>query len=206
MKNTLRQKAFPFFTIFYELTDRGLSVQTRSLFKKDSYFLKFEEIGIKRMQSRRVNGRILLGSALMVCIAILMFVMEKAGAEAEKGDYLFYFGMAIIGMVFTCLSYKRSFFLAQRNNSNALEFLVNKPSEEEVEVFIHNLIHTRRSYLLEKFGGFNRLLSYEQQYHNLMWLTDTDVITNEEYLEKLEELNHLFSITRELSGFPIHLN
>ena len=87
MKNTLSQKAFPFNSIRYELTEQGLSVSNRSLFKKETYFLKFEEIGIKRMNMRKWQPRNVMASVLLIFVTILMYVQEQVGAGNKRTHF-----------------------------------------------------------------------------------------------------------------------
>ncbi|HCL06693.1 MAG TPA: hypothetical protein DHW64_12360 [Chitinophagaceae bacterium] len=201
MSNALHQKGFFLKQSWFEITDIGLVIKTKTLTSNDEFFMNFEDIGTKIIRSNGGKKGWLIATVVFVILSIGMYVMEQSGGNAEKNAYLFYLIIAIICIVVYLMTYKRSFFLVTNDNSNAIEFLVDKPSKKEIGDFIQILKNRRKEYLSSKYGQLTKLISYEQQYNTLNWLNRSDVFSKEEYEAKLAELNGLFSGSNSIIGF-----
>jgi len=75
------------------------------------------------------------------------------------------------------------------------------PDAETVSAFIEALMEKRNTYLRAHYAQMTKVLPYEQQYGNLQWLRAVDVITEQEFREKENELNELFHIEERPIGF-----
>lgn len=201
MRQTLHQKSFLFKQNWFEITDIGLSVKTKTLTNSSEYFLNFEEVGTKTIKFNKGAKGWLIATVVFLILSIGMYFMEKSGADAEKDAYIFYFIVTIICAAVYVMSYQRSFLLVTNDDSNAIQFLINNPSKQEINDFLATLKSERKEYLSAKYGQLTKLISYEQQYHTLNWLNRSDVFSKDEYDAKLIELNALFAGSNSVIGF-----
>lgn len=201
MRQTLHQKAFFFNQNWFDITNIGLSVKTKTLTNSNEFFLNFEDVGTKIVKSNKGKKGWLIATVVFLILSIGMYFMEKSGGNAEKDAYLFYFIVTIICAVVYVMTFKRSFFLATNDNSHAIQFLIDKPSKQEIDDFIDTLKSERKEYLSAKYGQLTKLISYEQQYNTLNWLNRSEVFSKDEYDAKLIELNALFAGSNSVIGF-----
>ncbi len=75
------------------------------------------------------------------------------------------------------------------------------PDAETVSAFIEALMEKRNTYLRAHYAQVTKVLPYEQQYGNLQWLRAVDVISEQEFREKENELNELFHLEDRPIGF-----
>ena len=131
-------------------------------------------------------------------------IMEKSGGDTDKYAYIVYLTFSIICAVLYILTFERSFFLVNNDNSNPIFFLLNKPSKKEIEEFISVLKAERKKYLSSKHGQLTKNLSYQQQYNTLNWQNRCEVLSKAEFELKLAGLNTLFSKPNGSIGFQIN--
>ena len=79
--------------------------------------------------------------------------------------------------------------MVKHGNVDAIEFFQNKPSKAEVNTFIDILKATRNIFLLNKYGQVNFGLTREENYRNLVWLANNEVINNVEFNNMVNKLN-----------------
>lgn len=66
-------------------------------------------------------------------------------------------------------------------------FLLDSPSQEEMDNFIAEIIKRSRKILLEKYGKVDADLPEETQFNNFYWLKNRGIISEEEYKELKQE-------------------
>jgi hypothetical protein len=132
-----------------------------------------------------------------------LFGLEKGGEKVGEGASLFYLAMAVLCGTVYAFTYKRLFYLALHDNSNAVVFFLNRPSVNAFEGFIQTLKDKRKFFLLEKYGTLTKMISYEQQQQNILWLVNANALTHDEYVKKMAELNALFSSFPDITDFHL---
>lgn len=205
MENTFFQRDMHFNKKWFTLTEQGLQVKQKSLFSSNEYFLNYEDIGSKIVKSKAGRKGWLIATASLFSLSLILFIIRIAGEDIEKGAELFYLLTGSICFLVYLITYKSTFYLAQSGNTNAIEFLADKPTKEKLEWFIGQLKSKQKEVLLEKYGVLNKNLSYETQYHNLTWLRNGNVLTKNEFRDKLKQLDNLYSQTNRI-GFNISDN
>jgi arsenate reductase-like glutaredoxin family protein len=163
--------------------------------------MAFEDVGTKIVKYSKGKKGWLIAAVILLIVSAGLFVMEKSGGDTDKNAYIIYLTFSVICLVAYFLTFRRAFYLVNNNNTNAISFLVSRPSKEELDAFISELKDKRKEYLSAKYGRVTKLLSYEKQYNTLNWLNQSEVLSSEEYLLKLEELNKLFSGSNPIGGF-----
>jgi len=192
MDKLIQKKKFFYKTVF-ELTETGLHVQQRKQLNSVEYFVDYEDIGVRILKSKTgINGWLIAAIASLV-LAFGTARIRESGAHVEYAAELFYLAISAICGVIYWLTYKETFYLVQRGNSSAVEFVYDNPTKEELEEFIQSLKSKRKKVLDEKYGQINLLLPYEQNHQNLMWLFNNDVVTKSEFDERLLELDTKFN-------------
>jgi hypothetical protein len=86
---------------------------------------------------------------------------------------------------------KNVLYLAQSDNTNAIEFLAAKRYKDKVDQFIKALLQARDEYLITKYSSLDEFLPYNQQYNNLVWLYNLKLLTKEQLKSKIEELDKI---------------
>lgn len=191
-KNTLYQSAFPFNRKWFEIGSDGLSVRYKSLLGGSEYYVKFEQLGVKTIKTKSGNIAWLVGGFFALGIGALLLVDELGKEKPQYDNPLFYFVAGALCFLTYLFTYKRVFHLTRVDNTNAVAFLIDKPSKNELQNFIQQLKDKRKDYLVTKYGSLTSMLPYDQQHQNLLWLNNNEALSHEEYTEKMEELNRLF--------------
>ena len=205
MENTFFQRDRHFNRKWFTLTEQGMQVKQKSLFSSGEYFVDYENIGSKIIKTKAGKKGWLIATASLLSLSLLLFILRMAGEDIGRGAELFYLLIGIICFLVYFISFKSTFYLAQSGNTNAIEFLANRPTKEKLELFIEQLKSKQKEVLLEKYGNLNRNLSYETQYQNLTWLRDNNVLNKAEFGDKLTQLDKLYSSKNRL-GFEISEN
>jgi len=200
METTLHQKAF-LSQSWFQITDQGLKVTNKSLTRTNDFFVTFEDVGTKTLRYNKGKKGWLIAALILLVVSMGLLVMEKSGGDTDKNAYIIYLTFSVVCLVAYFLTFKRSFYVVNNDNTNPISFLVNRPSREELDTFISTLKEKRKEYLLSKYGQVTKLLSYDKQYNTLNWLNQSEVLSKDEYLSKLEELNKLFSGSNPIGGF-----
>ena len=201
MADTLSQRRFFINRRHFELTENGISVRESRLTGGSEIFLGFEESGVKMIKSKNGKRAWLVASLCLVVLSAGLFLYEKSGGDVDKSSYIVYLILAAIALIIYLSTYKNSFFLADNDNKHAIKFYVNNPSKEALDLFISEFKSARKNYLVKKYGNLTKHLSYEQQLNTLQWLHHAEGLTNDEYDQKVQELDELFNPKRPTIGF-----
>jgi len=205
MENTFFQKDRHFNSKWFTLTEQGLQVKQKSLFSSDEYSVNYEDIGSKIIKSKAGKKGWLIATASLFSLSLVLSILRIAGEDVGKGAELFYLLIGSICFLVYYITYKSTFYLAQSGNTNAIEFLADRPTEEKLELFIGQLKSKQKEVLLEKYVILNKNLAYETQYQNLTWLKDANILTKDEFGDKLRQLDNLYSPINRI-GFGINEN
>ncbi|WP_316851028.1 hypothetical protein [Pedobacter agri] len=181
MNELLEQKDIRFRYKSFLITENGLQIKEKTLFSSSEYLLAYEDIGVRTFKSNKGIYGLLFSSGILVILSILLYVLKNAGEDIEDSASLFYFGLSTILLMIFLITYKRNFYLIKHGNVAAIEFLQNNPSKNEVYSFIEDLKAARNNFLLNKYGKLNDRFTYEQNYRNIVWLANNDVIDNSEF-------------------------
>ena len=177
----------------YELTDNGLKGQLRRLFNSSEYFVDYEDIGVRILNSKSGNTVWLIIAIIGLVLPILLLTLRLFGGDVEGGAELLYLTIGLVSGLIYWLTYSKSFYLVQQGNKNAIEFIYNNPTKDELGKFIETLKEKRKTVLNDKYGQINVLLPYEQNHQNILWLFNNDVIPKDEFDNRLNELNSKFN-------------
>lgn len=190
----------------FKFTDDGLRVRYRNIMKTHEYELKYEDIGTKVVDFTGGVRAWLVPTLILSVVAGILYIDRINGGDVEKGAELFYLSFALVCLTLYILTFKKARFLSKSNNANAIEFLSKNPTEEDLGNFINQILLRRNSFLLGRYGQLNKNISYESQYDNLKWLLDNGVLNQNDYNEKIVELEELFPSTTVVKGFKFGMN
>ena len=171
------------------ITENGLQVKHKNLLRSGEYLLPYENVGTRIYKDNKGIYGLLFSSTLLGMVSVLLYLLRHDGEGVDSSVYLFYFGISLILFILFLLTYKRNFYLVKHGNVEAIEFLQNKPSKAEVNAFIEVLKVTRNTFLLNKYGKINFSCTLEENYQNLVWLANNEVINNIEFNHMVDTLN-----------------
>jgi hypothetical protein len=182
----------------YIIEDNGVRLIKKRIASSSDTFVDFEDIGSKIIieKSRKLIWLIL--SLLFLVFAILVFVKRLNGGHVGNGAEIFHIATCIFFLVVFFLTKKNIIYLAQSDNTNAIEFIGTKRYKKKVDDFIKELLQSRDNYLIEKYSSLNEFLPYNQQYNNLVWLYNLELLTKEELNKKINELDTIEFKTDQL--------
>lgn len=189
MKESLVQKDLRFRYKSFLITEKGLQVKHKSLLRSGEYLLAYENVGTRIYKDNRGIYGLLFSSTLLGLVSVLLYLLRNDGEGIDSSVYLFYFGISLILLILFLLTYKQNFYLVKYGNVEAIDFLQNKPSKSEVNTFIDVLKATRNTFLLNKYGQLNFNFTREENYRNLVWLANNEVINNVEFNNMVNKLN-----------------
>jgi hypothetical protein len=189
----------------FRFMEDGLFIHTSNAGKVHEYEIKYELIGTKIIYWKNGMSIYLLVAAFFTAISIL-FCFDTGEPKIELSMRLFIAALVPLFISIYFITYKRARYITNSVNSNPIEILSNRPSVDAVDNFIKEVLYRRRTFLLQRFGQLNKNISYEPQYYSLNWLLDNDVINQDEYEKKIDELNTLYPSTPAIKGFSIQGN
>lgn len=182
----------------FELQGTKLHVKTKSMGERNEYTIDIEYLGEERYYKTfsRIGPRI-VGSLFLIVmvISIVGFSLEK---DWSNGDNI---GALILGVVVFGGLGLLAFLAPLRNEmhlvggSAQVMFLLNRPSKEEMENFVNELIRRSRQVIIEKYTKIDPDLSEEIQINNFYWLKQRGFISEEEY-ENLKQEYKFQRLTR----------
>ena len=191
---------------WFKFTEDGLRVRYNNIMKTHEYELKYEDIGTKVVDFVGGIRAFLVPTLILSVVAAVVYIDRINGGDVENGAEIFYLSFALVCLVLYIMTFKRVRYLSKSNNANAIEFLIKKSTEKDLENFINQILSRRKSFLMERYGYLNKNISYESQYNNLKWLLDNDVLDQIDYNEKLAKLDELFPSTTVVKGFMFGSN
>jgi len=189
MNETLVQKDLRFRYKSFLINANGLEVKQKSLLSSSEYVIAYENVGTRTYKSNKGTYGLLFSSTILCMVSILLYLLRNDGEGVESSVYFFYFGLSMILLILFLITYKRNFYLVKHGNVDAIEFFQNKPSKAEVNTFIDILKATRNIFLLNKYGQVNFGFTREENYRNLVWLANNEVINNVEFNIMVNKLN-----------------
>lgn len=174
----------------FELKGDKLHVKTKSMGEYNEYTIDVEYIGEERFyKTHSKMGPRIVGIVfyIIMIISVLGILLEDNWAASEN----------IVGLIIGIFLFgglgSLAFFSELRNElhlvggSAQVMFLLNKPSKEEMENFINELITRSRKTLIDKYSKVDPDLPEEIQIRNLYWLKEKGLISEEEYAELKQE-------------------
>lgn len=188
MSTVFVQKDFPFKTNIFELTDTGLKGQRKTLFGSTEFFVDYNNLGVRVLKTRSGSRKWLIGAGVFFTFFIAALFIETR-AKSALGFHLI---ACLICLLIYLLTYKRNYFLVQPDNTNAVAFFYDKPTQLDLDNFITVIKERRNKTLCSQYGVINPMLPYQQNHSSLNWLLNNDALSREEYEQKIVELNLAF--------------
>lgn len=203
MDNIIRQNDIFFNRKQVEILEDGVLIKNKKLLNKNELFIHFEDIGLKVIRASSGKNSWLVATGIFLLLSIGVGVAYLSGADVEREAFSLYLLIAAFFAAGYFITYKRVYHLTNNDNSNTISFLLNQPSQQELEAFVLRLKQARKIYLLRKYGSFSKLISFEQQYNQLQWLYTTGTISTDEHEQMLSDLNTLFQAPNTITGFQV---
>jgi len=160
----------------------------------NEYTIDVEYLGEERFYKTysRIGTRIVgVFFYIMMIIYIISFFIKDNRASSDN-----IWGL-ILGILLGGGLGSLAFFAQLRNElhlvggSAQVMFLLNKPSKEEMENFINEIINRSCKILIDKYSKVDPDLPEDIQIRNLYWLKEKGLISEEKYEELKQEYRNL---------------
>lgn len=170
-----------FKTNFYEFREKGLFISIKSFSDKYEEEIPFEDISNRTSKSFKKETVYIYLSAAFISAGIL--ALFRGGWELAIAFILIGLGFLVIMK----LTVKNVVNLYVRDNQ-ILELKADKPGKAEVETFLEDLKTTKKNYLINKYASIDKDLPIDGQLNNLVWLKNSDYISEMEFNELKNQL------------------
>jgi len=188
----------------YAIEETGISLKhfvNKKLPTEENY--PFENIKSDRFfhVARSPLYLILTGLFLIMCV-----IASTDGGQPKTGVNFvaaaIFFAFAVFGVLLYFLFCTKVFFF-KTFTGKFIRFRV-KHNEVEISNFIENALNKRNDYINMKYGVPRQYLSYDGQYSNFGIMLKERMISEQEYLQKVSELNKIFDQTKPKQIFQTY--
>ncbi|MFZ9661674.1 MAG: hypothetical protein ACO29O_07330 [Chitinophagaceae bacterium] len=178
---TLHHHIVGFTKMQYTIEEDGLRIIRKGLGSASDQKIDFEDIGSKVTSATNSFLTWIYLAVLFIVLSIVLFFVYRDLA----------FWSLLISAFFLLLflnSRKNTIILAQPDHTSYIEFAHSVGEKEILKEFIQKIIERRNMFLKEKYMKLDNLLPFNQQYSNLIWLYELQLISREELQKKIIEL------------------
>jgi len=179
----------------YELTEKVLRVREKEDGEIKEWSVKLEDIGHHVLYESRTRNRAYI--VLFILVAFLIFLTI---ALFKSDDFNGNLPVVISAYVFCGFFIALQFLVPLKNDicitggKTTLTLFQGKPSVEEVNKFVDELIKSSKKSIVDKFGKIDPDLPESTMMNQLYWLKNNDFISSREY-EALKEEYKLRKVT-----------
>lgn len=197
--DTLRQRKY-FITREISLLEAKLNYKTTKFGNENEHKIRYEDIREKNSykDTQLIFAIIAIG---FYFLGILSYAFSDGGEEIPALEMFIFWGIIATGFLGFYILNRKSLWKIKLSNNTFLLVEKDKPSAIETDAFLEKLYVKRNAYLKENYFYIDQNLDYGNQYHNLKWLYDIDVVTKAEFDEKYAELRLLYKLDKKSIGF-----
>ncbi len=154
--------------------------------------MPFEKITTTRRTETHQNKALLVFGCAASLAGIITLLASFSDSGIASGVMVFWIllGGGLLTAYFLTRAHKTYLYTT---DNTAFIFYIDKPSRDEVNIFITDLISIRNEHLILKYGIPNKNLPYASQPENFNWLLNIQAIALTDYNEKVALLNTLFT-------------
>ena len=173
----------------YQINQGGVAILTGNRTLPSEEHISFEEIKNERLYYVQKTYQYLVAAAIFVLIYLLILLDSL---KNNNNVYLYNMAWGVFGLAFIFLFFlhRPKYYYIKTWQGKYLKFQIEN-NEDEVASFVKEVMRRRNIYLKEKYSIPNTSYSYDAQFSNLLILLKEEIITEEEYKQKLEILNKL---------------
>ena len=167
---------------YFEIKHSSLYVKKTTLLDHYEFEIPFDEIQNKMSIQSITNNNLIFISLSASTIGIMFLFGSLSGASP------IFFLLGFIFGILSILSRKKTVTIP--TYQDPIELFFTRSNKEEMKLFASDIIKASNSYLLKKYGRFDKLLPIEPQIEKLQFLLDREIINADEF-EKIK--NQLLS-------------
>lgn len=183
----------------YTIKDDGVSYLTSTLTNSKEGFIAFDDLGSRiNIHVKRDSTYLILGVGGFF-FGLFALVSSLTKTLEETGD-LDWFGVVISAIIFIgslilsgfyFMNLKGGTYLKNSSNQITLIFPATFKRQSDINNFTDKLIRRRNEFLLSKYQRLIKSYPHKNQKINTwQWLNNEKVITDIEFVEKMERLNN----------------
>lgn len=185
----------------FELKDSSIFVKSKSFGSYNEYEIPYENIQPNKYNIKSSNSILFFIAIFFFLLALLnyYFVIEgDKDIEPEASFVWIFFGVVL---TFFGVKLNENYWKIYTTNNQYLKFFKKLPNEKKVNEFLDEFYKKRNSYLIETYGNINPNLDYEKQYNNIVWLKTVKAFSENDFNEKILELEEVFNKRVNKIGF-----
>lgn len=181
---------------FVVINETELVIKEKYLLSSKEKTIHIEHIGHqKTIQTHSRIGVNIIGGffmALAITSWITSIFTENPNGEI---DVLIWGGLFMFVLGFICFIAPMNNILTVSGGNVYLEFFLDAPSKNEVEIFVDSLIKLSKEKIKKKYSRIDIDLPEETFMNQINWLLNNNIINEEEYYKKKAEYK-IFKLTR----------
>jgi hypothetical protein len=164
----------------FSLEPKRIRVRIRNLNGENEYFVSYDSLSLSQRSVVQQNGSVLV---LILLFGLFTFIALICGL-GELKDFLGVAGLLggttvlIVGVFFY---QRRSYLLIDLKNKQALVFLADRPSPEQLARFVEAIYQARKDFYREKYYQINPEDDLDEQLSKFKWLLREEIISFPEF-------------------------
>ena len=180
------------------IESEGLLVRTKSIREDLEFRIRFEELGFDMVKKRIKTANFPFYFFLAFDLLYVCLLMQAIISKAPFQQQLFWLGALLVFVIFTIGAYynRNKDVIYLTGGSKVLELMAAKPDAATVTLFIAAVHQAMRQHYKIKYTRFDADTTYEMKVHQLKWLKEMKVLTEEEYSAWLQTIK-----TDQIIGF-----
>jgi len=183
-----KQKGF-LESIEYSFYDQGVMLTHKTPIRKAVGSIKFDEIGKEILLLSSGKKSWLIAAGVCSLLSVVLLISSFTDNTITYLDCIFYLIPGIICLLVFLYSNKEKVFLNGAGKS--LPFLYQKKNKLAIYEFINEVIEKRNHYYKEKYAVIDPEIIPTTQIAKFRWLKEEGIITEEEYIAFIDQLQSL---------------
>jgi hypothetical protein len=166
----------------------SLLVKDKNIREDLEYKIKFEELGFDIVKKRIKTANILFYLFLLFdALYVYLILSSTSNQDPFSHQLIWVFGLLFFSVMTVIAYYNRNKnFIYLTGGQKVLELLATKPDVKSVNDFIETIHITMKQHYKSKFLKFDIDTPFEFRIHQLNWLKEIKVLTEEEYQKLLD--------------------
>ncbi len=176
----------------FEIVDDGVIVDINNLGSIQNYKVNFDEIRkdeFINIKSADTIVWLFVFSAIFNVIFLTIILTEFGNISFENGKWIFLGLMSVIIIIFgTLKDHFQKVNIKTLESNKPLNFIYTKKTSNEVDNFISQIKEKQKTFLKNLYFKVDPIIPFEVQKSRILWLYETEIISEKEYRNILSEL------------------
>ena len=180
-----KQRSFLETRVFHLYEDR-IKVSECKGFSQLEYTRSFESIFDGRIKYKQFPKVSFVGMIAVLIIEVVLAYILRSDID------LFVVPAILFGILFLCFAVNYCFtyrkYIGYDTEAKPILFLINRPSKDELELFLDAFESRKKQYIFEQYGYVETKGEISNELQRLYWLKERSALTEEEYIKAKEKI------------------